>query len=99
MSTKPSTQEERNDYRTKRAQWEAFGACVPKEGVVNVTNHSHEKPTTHSVFIDLWDGDAVSCSCKDWKHRKPAGGCKHVRFVNDHDALLIAASTPDENEE
>lgn len=51
--------------------------------------------------MDLLDDDteAVSCSCKDWEHRKPAGGCKHIRFVNDNDALLVAARMPNSERE
>lgn len=73
MSTKQSQAEERIDAREQRAQWEAFEAVVPTEGIVNVTNHSKADPSAHSVFVDALDREAVACSCPDWEHRKPEG--------------------------
>lgn len=96
MSTKPRGSEESTDLREQRAQWEAFEAVVPTEGIVNICNQSKADPSAHSVFVDALDREAVACSCKDWEHRKPAGGCKHIRFVNGQDALLTAALTPQE---
>lgn len=59
---------------------------------------SHEDPSAHSVFVDTIDGEAAACSCPDWEHRKSAGGCKHIRFVNANDALLMAARTPQDRD-
>lgn len=64
------------------------------EGIMNVRNLSREDPSAHSVFIDLFDGEAVACSCPDWEHRAHEDDYKHIRFVNANDALLMTARTP-----
>lgn len=96
MSTQQRSSEE-SIAREQRANWEAFEAVIPTEGIVNVSNQSKADPSAYSVFVDTLDREAVACSCPDWEHRKPAGGCKHIRFVNGHDALLMAACTPTED--
>lgn len=66
------------DKRTERALTEPLSAVsvdgAPLEGdetIVSVVSHSGE-----SYQVDVREG---RCTCRDFRHREPVGGCKHVR--------------------
>lgn len=91
MSKSETRSQESIDKRAKRANWEAI---VATDGVINVCNYSEENPSAHSVFVDELDREAVSCSCTEWKLRKPSDGCDHLKFVRGHESLIEAAMSP-----
>lgn len=99
MSKNATATENRIDKRARRAQWEGFEFCVPTGGRVNVKNTSKAEPSVYTVAVG--GGRASSCSCPDWKHREPDGGCKHMRAVEAQSSVMLAASaggevTPEE---
>ena len=66
------------DKRTERALTEPLSAVsvdgTPLEGdetIVSVVSHSGE-----SYQVDVREG---RCTCRDFRHREPENGCKHVR--------------------
>ena len=77
----------------QRAQYEQFSFRLAGRHV-NVANHSYgdEKAGEHCYTVEVTDGEAVSCSCPHWTNRRPSGGCKHMRAVENQDAVLMAAS-------
>lgn len=93
MSKNATATQERTDKRTLRAQWEGFEFCVPTQGRVNVKNTSKANPSVYTVT--LTSRSAVGCSCPDWEHREPKGGCKHMRAVEAQDAVTLAAGNED----
>lgn len=96
MSSKtPENQE--IDARTKRARWEGFEIAVARPatddepGKVNIRNVSKSDPSAYTVTVDA-EGNAVSCTCADWRHREPEGGDKHMRKIESTDAVLVAVT-------
>lgn len=77
----------------KRATWESYSFRVPTEGRVLVENHSHENPSEHRYVVSIDGGEPQSCTCPHWEHRRPAGGCKHIRATRNVEAVIQAAST------
>jgi hypothetical protein len=77
----------------RRAQWESYSFRVPAEGRVLVENHSHEDSSEHRYVVSVEAGEPRSCTCPHWEHRRPAGGCKHIRATRNVEAVIQAAST------
>lgn len=90
MSENVTATENRIDKRTRRAQWEGFEFGVPTDGYVLVRNVSKAEPSVYTVAVE--GGRASSCSCPDWTHREPNGGCKHMRAVEAQSGVMLAAS-------
>lgn len=92
MSALTPNAEESTDVRDKRARWEGMEIVVAdaERGIVNVKNVSKSDPSVYSVRID---GDDHTCTCPDWKHRQPEGGCKHIRRVRGEEAVIRAIRT------
>ena len=78
----------------QRAQYEQFSFRLAGRHV-NVANHSYgdESAGEHCYSVEIDGGQAVRCSCPHWTHRSPSGGCKHMRAVEHHDAVIVAAMT------
>lgn len=81
--------QERTDKRTLRAEWEGFEFCVLTQGRVNVKNRSKANPSVYTVTVT--NQSVTGCSCPDWEHREPEGGCKHMRAVEAQEAVTLAA--------
>lgn len=94
MSKNATATQERTDKRTLRARWEGFEFSIHQEGRVTVRNVSKAEPTEYTVTVE--GGRASSCSCPDWKHREPEGGCKHMRAVEVQSGVMLAASVGNE---
>jgi hypothetical protein len=78
MSTTKATTENGIDKRTKRA-CEGCMVVVPEgdaSGLSDVYSATDGKNEIYTV-----DLRAETCGCADYKHRQPAGGCKHIRRV------------------
>lgn len=96
MKANAHESQERNascaDPREKRSQWEAFSITLhpDKSGVIVVVNRSKSAPSSYEVEV-CPDGP-VSCTCPDWRHREPEGGCKHQIAVAREPALIDAAN-------
>jgi uncharacterized Zn finger protein len=56
-----------------------------------------ESATPYTVTLRV--GDDPACTCPDWEHRSPAGGCKHIRRVMHEgaEAGLPAEEQPSED--
>jgi len=83
------------DARTVRAAREHMSVIEEARAMFSVTTQSGSEYT-----VDLREG---VCSCPDFTHREPAGGCKHLRRTRievgqvDTDALEARlASTADD---
>lgn len=94
MTSNTVSRQESIDTRRLRSLWEAFDFSVPKPGLVSVQNHSKAEPSEYRVTVK--GGAASSCSCPDWEHREPEGGCKHMRAVEAHGAVTRAAGKRDD---
>ena len=79
-----------------RARFEGFEFRVPAEGRVLVTNVSYGETEAdeHRYVVTVENGVAWSCTCPHHKHR--SARCKHIRATETRDAVLLAASTTDE---
>jgi hypothetical protein len=84
----------------KRARFEQFSFRVPTDsegepiGFANVANHSYgdSEAGEHCYSVEIANGEAIGCSCPHRTHRSPSGGCKHMRAVENRDAVIVAAS-------
>jgi hypothetical protein len=77
----------------QRAQYEQFSFRLAGSHV-NVANHSYgdDEAGEHCYSVEIANGQAVRCSCPHWTHRSPSGGCKHMRAVEHHDAVILAST-------
>lgn len=69
---------------------------LPREGHVLVRNASHENPEEHEYRVEIGIcGDAASCTCPDYEHRREPRGelCKHMKRVQLADPVREAANT------
>jgi len=41
---------------------------------------SDRDPSQHYA-VEIRDGQVWWCACRDWQYRRPEGGCKHMRAV------------------
>jgi len=97
MSKAHSGTENGIDTDEQRARCEQFSFRVPAPGVVNVANHSYgdENAGEHCYSVRFEAGETAGCSCPHWEHRKPAGGCKHMRAVENAECVVMAARAID----
>ena len=92
-SGQESTDYEPTTKAQLRAQWEAFEFRVPAPGAVRVENASYGNESGEHVYVvSVEGGIPFDCTCPAWKYHNEDGGCKHMRAVADHPAVLLAAS-------
>jgi hypothetical protein len=78
MSTTTPTTEESIDKRTTRAVTGNM-VVVPEGGTTGLFDVYSAKDGVNEIYtVDLRE---ERCMCGDYEHRKPAGGCKHIRRV------------------
>ena len=79
-----------------RARFEGFEFRVPAEGRVLVTNVSYGETEAdeHRYVVTVENGVAWSCTCPNHEYR--SARCKHMRAVASTDAVIMAASAPDD---
>jgi len=92
MASKQAT-DETVSIDERRAQFEQFSFRLAGSHV-NVANHSYgdDEAGEHCYSVEIANGQAVGCSCPHWTHRSPSGGCKHMRAVEHHDAVILAST-------
>ena len=78
-----------------RATRASSSASLPRCRVL-VTNVSYGQAEAdeHRYVVTVENGVAWSCTCPHHKHR--SARCKHMRASETRDAVLLAASTTDE---
>lgn len=68
------TPETARTRRAQRARAESMTVSLRRTGGI----YDVESESRNTYRVDL---PAETCSCPDWQHRKPDGGCKHLRRV------------------
>lgn len=84
--------DEYSDRATLRAKWEDFEAELGAPGHLKVRNLSYgaEEASEHTYIVAVSNGSTDHCTCPADEHRSEP--CKHRRFCEGHDALMLAAN-------
>jgi len=79
MTSNDAEHRESIDRRTRRALEEALTVLDHNETPIDDADTSVVTVTSASGSTYDVDTDAGVCSCEDFRHREPEGGCKHIR--------------------
>jgi hypothetical protein len=79
MSEQDNSGQERIESRTRRALEEPLTVLTPDFAPVEDQDATVVSVTSHSGSSYTVDVREERCTCKDFKHRTPEGGCKHIR--------------------
>ena len=81
----------------RRARYEGFEFRVPCKGRVLVTNVSYgdDEKDEHRYVVTVENGVVWTCTCSHHEFR--SARCKHMRASANQEAVLMAASTGEED--